>query len=246
MTVLRPSHPNGVGVLMMPGGGFMWLAVDKEGYHLGPVLAAQGYTVFTLLYRLPGEGWGAGPDVALSDAQRAMRLIRQGAAGFGIRPDKVVAVGFSAGGHVCADLATRFDQATYDPVDDADRLNARPDRAALLYPVQSMSAPFAHEESRARLLGPHPSDALERAHTPAFNITPATPPCFLVHAEDDPVVSVENTLLFRDALKSKGIPVETHLFVRGGHGFGLGVPAVPPSMSWPHLLLSWMIAEGMG
>ena len=245
IAVLRPPNPNGVAVLVMPGGGFRYLAIDKDAYEIGPWLAEHGFTVFTLLYRLPGEGWDAGPDVALSDAQRAIRIIRHRAASLGVRPDRVVTLGFSAGGHVCADLATRYDRPTYARIDDADALAARPDLAACLYAVQFMSTTHAHEESRALLLGPNPSEALERAHTPAYNVTAQTPPCFLVHAEDDPVVTVDNTLLFRQALKEAGVSVETHLFVRGGHGFGLCVPPTPPSVSWPHLFLSWMIAEGV-
>ena len=245
MTVLRPSRPNGAAVLVMPGGGFRWLAIDKEVYELGPRLMARGYTVFTLLYRLPGEGWAQRSDVALADAQRAIRLVRHGSSGFGVRPDRVVALGFSAGGHVCADLATRFDRRTYAPVDDADELSARPDYAAPIYLVQSMSAPYAHEESRSLLLGSDPSPEMERDHSPASNVSAATPACFLAHAEDDPIVVVENTLLFRQALKDKGVPVETHLFTRGGHGFGLCDTPPSPWVSWPQLFMSWMSDRGL-
>lgn len=245
MVVFRPLVPNGSAVLVMPGGGYKWVVIDKEGYEIGRWLAARGFTVFVLFYRLPGEGWKAGPNVALSDAQRAIRLIRARARDYGIIPERVAAMGFSAGGHVCGDLATRFAVRTYDPVDDADRLSARPNIAASIYAVQSMSAPDAHAGSRALLLGEHASAERERAHSPAANVGPATPPCFLVHAEDDPTVTVSNTLEFRAALKSNGIAVETHLFTNGGHGFGLRRAMGKPAQIWPDLFVAWAKTFGI-
>eukprot|EP01035_Chromulina_nebulosa_P044067 gene44067-59676_t len=174
MVVFRPAIPNGAAALVMPGGGYKWVVIDKEGYEIARWLAARGWTVFVLFYRLPGDGWAAGPDVALADAQRAMRLIRYHARDYGIIPERVAAMGFSAGGHVCGDLATRFATATYQPVNAADRLSARPDVAAPIYAVQSMTAPLAHAGSRELLIGANASPALERAHSPASNVTRAT------------------------------------------------------------------------
>lgn len=246
LAVFRPAVPNGSALLVTPGGGYARVVVDKEGYELGRWLAARGWTVFVLFYRLPGDGWAAGPDVALSDAQRAIRLIRDRARTYDIRPDRVAALGFSAGGHVCGDLATRWAARTYTPVDAADRLSARPDAAAPIYAVQSMMRPLAHAGSRDLLLGRQPSAALEAAHSPARNVTAQTPPCFLVHAEDDPVVDVCNTLELRAALKAAGIPVETHLFAQGGHGFGLRRAAGKPAQAWPALFLAWAESLGFG
>jgi len=245
LVVFRPDRPNGTAVLLFPGGGYRWVVVDKEGYEMGRWLAARGFTAFVLFYRLPGERWGAGPDVALSDAQRAMRILRSRAGHYGIRPDRVVAMGFSAGGHLCGDLATRFDAPTYAAVDAADRLSARPDGAALLYAVQSMTLPVAHAGSRMQLLGEHAGPALERAHTPARNVTARTPPCFLLHAEDDPSVPVENTLEMRAALRAAGVLAETHLFPEGGHGFGLRLAAGKPVATWPDLFRRWAEARGL-
>ncbi len=239
LAVFRPRVPNGAAVVITPGGGYRWVVIDKEGYELGRWLSARGFTVFVLFYRLPGEGWEAGPDVALSDAQRAVRLIRSRAAYYGIDPERVAAMGFSAGGHLCADLATRFAVKTYDTVDDADSLSARPIAAAPIYPVISMSAPIAHAGSRELLVGKDASPARERAHSPQYNVPANAPPCFLAHAEDDMSVVVENTLEFRAALKAKGIPVETHLFTHGGHGFGLRKAVGKPAGVWPELFLSW-------
>lgn len=243
LVVFRPEKPNGAAVMIAPGGGYTRIVIDKEGYELGSWLSARGFTVFVLFYRLPGEGWAAGPNVSLSDAQRAMRLIRHRAATYGVDPERIAAMGFSAGGHLCADLLTRFAARTYDPVDAADALSARPAAAAPIYPVVSMSAPDAHPGSREKLVGKDASPALERAHSPHLNVPADAPPVFLLHAEDDATVPVQNALLLRAGLRARGIPVETHLFARGGHGFGLrGTPGKPVA-AWPDLFAAW--AKGL-
>lgn len=239
LAVFRPTRSNGAAVLITPGGGYRWVVVDKEGYELGRWLSARGYTVFVLFYRLPGEGWAAGPNVVLQDTQRAMRLIRHRAGAFGIDPERVAAMGFSAGGHACADLAARFAQSVYLPVDKADEMSARPLVAAPIYPVISMTAPVAHAGSREKLIGANASAALEQAHSPHLNIPANAPPHFILHAEDDDVVPVENALLLRAALRAKGIVVETHLFTHGGHGFGLRKAMGKPVETWPELFLAW-------
>ncbi|KQM64960.1 dienelactone hydrolase [Sphingomonas sp. Leaf17] len=246
LVVFRPAVPNGSAALVMPGGGYVRIVIDKEGYEIARWLAARGWTVFVLFYRLPGDGWAAGPDVALSDAQRAMRLIRARAGIYDLRADRIAAMGFSAGGHVCGDLATRFDARTYAPVDAADRQSARPDAAAPIYAVQSMTLPLGHTGSRARLLGANRTPAQERAHSTALNVTATTPPCFLLHAEDDGTVDVGNTVAFRAALKAAGVPVETHLFAHGGHGFGLRGTVGKPVAAWPDLFLAWAKAQRLG
>ena len=250
MAVFRPARANGAAVLLMPGGGFKWVVVDKVGYEMARWLAARGFTAFVLFYRLPGEGWAAGPDVALADAQRAMRLIRHRAADFALDPARVAAMGFSAGGHVCADLAARFAMSTYTPVDAADALSARPHSAAPVYPVVSMDPAIAHPGSREKLLGTGlrsgPTAAQEAAHSPDRNVPADAPPHFLLHAEDDDVVPVEHTLRLRAALKARNIPVETHLFAAGGHGFGLRKPAGKPVEAWPELWRAWAGTTGLG
>jgi len=239
LVVFRPKKANGAAILITPGGAYLHVVIDKEGYELGRWLSERGFTVFVLFYRLPGEGWTAGADVALSDAQRAMRVIRSRAGRYGIDPGRVAAMGFSAGGHLCADLVARFATRTYAPIDAADRLSARPAIAAPIYPVISMSAPDAHPQSRELLVGKLAPPAVEHAHSPHLNITRNAPPCFLVHAEDDMTVPVENTLLLRAALKANGVRVETHLFEQGGHGFGLHRAAGKPIAAWPDLFVAW-------
>ncbi|TNE64409.1 MAG: alpha/beta hydrolase [Alphaproteobacteria bacterium] len=245
MAVFRPARPNGAALLVTPGGGYKWVVVDKEGYEIGRRLSALGYTVFVLFYRLPHEGWADGANVPLADAQRAMRLIRHRAQDYGIDAERVGAMGFSAGGHLCADLGTRYDTRVYDPVDEADALSARPFLAAPVYPVMSMSAPHAHAGSRERLVGAAADAAREAAHSPDHNVPEGVPPFFLLHAEDDDVVPVENSLLLRAALKARGGTVEMHLFTHGGHGFGLRKAIGKPVEAWPDLFLAWAATMGL-
>jgi acetyl esterase/lipase len=245
MVVFRPRTANGAAVLLTPGGGYTRVVIDKEGYEMGHWLAARGFTVFILFYRLPGDGWAAGANVALSDAQRAMRIIRHRARGYGIDPQRVAAMGFSAGGHLCADLATRFAVPTYGAIDGADTLSARPLLAAPIYPVISMTLPVAHAGSRELLIGNDASAARERAHSPHLHVPEDVPPCFLVHAEDDTSVVIENSLLFRAALSDQGIPVEAHFFTQGGHGFGLRYAAGKPVGIWPELFVNWSKSMGL-
>ncbi len=246
MAVFRADRPGGPAVLIAPGGGYSHVVIDKEGFEMGRWLAARGITAFVLFYRLPHQGWVSGPDVALSDAQRAMRLIRRDHAVWGIDPERVSVMGFSAGGHVAASLATRFAAPTYAPVDDADALPARPDAAALIYPVISMRRDLAHAGSRTRLLGADtPPPALELAHSPDAQVPADAPAFFLLHAEDDTAVPVGNTLAMREALKARAIAVDTHLYAEGGHGFGISRAVGKPVATWPEVWLAWARARGV-
>ena len=246
LEVFRPARPNGAAVLVMPGGGYQRVVIDKEGYEIGAWLAARGVTAFVLFYRLPAEGWRDGHNAPLADAQRAMRLIRARAAAYRIDPARVAAMGFSAGGHLCADLATRFGRRVYDPVDAADTLDPRPMLAAPIYPVISMDLTIAHPGSRDRLIGPDAPASFIVEHSPDRQVTKNTPPHFLVHAENDATVPVENTLAMRAALKLAGIAVDTHLFAKGGHGFGWGRRTTGlPVDAWPELWLGWAREQGL-
>ncbi|WP_114951381.1 alpha/beta hydrolase [Sphingosinicella terrae] len=239
MAAFRPERPNGATVLLIPGGGYQRVVIDKEGYEMARLLAGRGITAFVLFYRLPHEGWLRGADVPLADAQRAVRLLRARAAGFGLDPTRLCVMGFSAGGHVCASLLARFGDRSYDPIDEADRLSARPDAAAPIYPVVSMTPPLAHEGSRSRLIGDDPPRQREQAYSPHRHVKAGSPPTFLLHAEDDESVPVGNTLLLREALRDRGVPVETHLFPDGGHGFGIRLARGHSVEHWPDLFLAW-------
>ena len=172
-----------------------------------------------------------------------MRLVRANADKYGLDPARVAAMGFSAGGHLCADLSTRFDARVYAPVDAADALSARPCLSAPIYPVVSMDATIAHTGSRANLLGPQPTRAMEIAHSPDRQVRRDTPPTFLCAAEDDATVPVANTVLLHAALRAAGVPVEMHLFEHGGHGFGLRGAVGKPVAIWPELFWHWATAQ---
>ncbi len=245
LAAFLPEKPNGAAVVIAPGGGYRYSVIDKEGYEIARLLAARGVAAFVLFYRMPNEGWAEGKDAPLADAQRAMRVVRFRSVEFGIDVQRVAMMGFSAGGHLAASLLTRYDATAYAPVSNFDEINARPDAGLLIYPVISMDPAIAHIGSRDRLIGTQPSEADVRTYSPDQMVTADTPPTFLLFAEDDPVVPVENGIQFRAAMKTAGVEIETHLFAKGGHGFGLRRTEGLPVAAWPELLWRWMRARGL-
>ena len=221
LNVVPAPQPNGGALLYIPGGGYARVAVGREGSGIARVFAARGFTVFELLYRLPHDGWAAGPDVPLQDAQRAMRLIRAGAARWRIDPARVAAIGFSAGGHLAARLASRPALRTYEPVDDADAQSARPTVAGLFFPVITMTEPNAHAHSKRELLGGDTSPDRITRFSAEIGLPADMPPTFVAHAAEDPVVSPANSLMMFAALQDAKIPSELHIFEKGGHGLPL-------------------------
>jgi acetyl esterase/lipase len=245
MIVKRPAKPNGSAVLIVPGGGYAFLSYDNEGVSQAAWLNARGVTAFILLHRLPGEGWDARELVPLQDAQRAMRLIRGGAARYAIDPARVAVLGFSAGGHLAGSLATRHAENTYHPVDLNDAQSARPDLAGMLYPVVSMEAPFTHGGSRDTLLGKGASVALRHAASVEARVTKDTPPTFIVHAGDDGLVPVANSLAFYTALNAAKVSAELHIFDEGGHGFGARLPKTMTASAWPALFYAYGVRKAV-
>lgn len=245
MIVRRPARPNGAAMLVIPGGGYGFLSYDNEGTSQAAWLNARGITAFILLYRLPGEGWARREDVPLQDAQRAMRLIRASASRFNVDAGRIGVLGFSAGGHLAGSLATRHGERVYDPVDDADRQDARPDLAALLYPVVSLDAPFTHGGSRDNLLGPNASAAARAARSVERRVDAATPPIFLVHATDDDLVPPANSIAVFQAMETAKRPVALHIFADGGHGFGVRLPRDREASVWPDLFLAFARRHGL-
>lgn len=238
LTVLRPEQPNGASLLLIPGGGYKWAVVDKEGLDCARVFAAAGITCFVLRYRLPADGWAAGPDAPLQDAQRALRIVRARAVADGLDPARVAVLGASAGGHLAGMLTARTDQ-TYAAVDDVDAVSMRPDLSILLYPVATMADPHVHAGSRKEMLGETPSaEAITRYSLERMDWT-GRPPVFLLHAMDDEAVPVENSLQLLPAIRAAGVPVEAHLFQEGGHGFGIRLIEGKPAAVWPELVLRW-------
>ena len=239
MHVMRPARPNGAGLLLIPGGGYRWAVVDKEGMDCARVFAAAGVTCFILRYRLPGDGWDAGADTPLQDAQRAMRLIRTNAFRYGVESDRIAVLGASAGGHLAGMLSLRTDAQTYRRDDEADGMPSRPDASILLYPVVTMAAPYLHQGSRDHLLGADPSPDWIAAYSLQNLVTVSAPPTWLLHAMDDEAVPPENSMMLLAALREAGVPVEAHFFQEGGHGFGTRLIQGKPAAIWPELVLAW-------
>ncbi|HEX5183806.1 MAG TPA: alpha/beta hydrolase [Allosphingosinicella sp.] len=242
--VYRPARPDGSAMLAVPGGGYEFLSVQNEGLDVAERFNAERTTIFVLTYRLPGEGWANRQLVPLQDAQRAMRLIRSRARDFNIDPARLGVIGFSAGGHLAADLATAYAEHVYAPVDEADALPARPAFAALIYAVTTMRPGEGHRGSLDHLLGPNPSASLIDARSPLLHVGAQTPPCFLVHAIDDDTVPVANSIDWLAACRAAKVPAEGHFFTEGGHGFGLNLPRDQSGSRWPDLLALWMHRHG--
>ena len=242
--VFRPARPDGSALLALPGGGYGFLSVQNEGMDAAQRFNASRITVFVLAYRLPGEGWADRHLAPLQDAQRAMRLIRSRARFFNIDPQRLGLLGFSAGGHLAADLATAHDERTYSPIDEADRESARPAFAGLIYPVTSLSPRISHGGSRTNLLGAEPSPASIDARSPLLRVSGRIPPSFLVHAFDDGTVPIENSIEWIAAARAAKAPVEGHLFATGGHGFGFRLSKDLPGSAWPDLFELWMRKNG--
>ncbi|BBD03059.1 MULTISPECIES: alpha/beta hydrolase [Sphingobium] len=245
LVVRRPARPNGAAMLVIPGGGYAFLSYDNEGTSQAEWLNARGITAFILLYRLPGEGWARRQDVPLQDAQRAMRLIRAKAAQLAVAKDRIGVLGFSAGGHLAGSLATRHGETVYDPVDAADAQDARPNLAALIYPVVSLDAAFTHGGSRDMLLGMGGTVQARRHRSVEMRVDAATPPIFLVHATDDGLVPPANSIALFQAMEAAKRPVALYIFEDGGHGFGTRLPATMQASAWPALFATFAAKHGL-
>lgn len=218
----------GQAVIICPGGGYARLAYDWEGTDIAKLFNAHGIAAFVLKYRLPDSLASNHPDqVPLLDAKQAMQIVRTRAADWNINPQKIGIMGFSAGGHLAATLSTHFDQSS------------RPDFSILIYPVISMDKNIAHMGSRNNLIGTDPTEALIKLYSNELHISAQTPPTFILHATDDIVVPVENSLNYYQGLKKNAVPVEMHIFPSGGHGFALAL-GKGALEKWPALLLNWM------
>lgn len=227
LTMCAPRKPNGAAILLLPGGGYRQVAIGGGGQRLMQGFADAGYCAFMLKYRLPGDPWAAGPDAPLQDAQRALRMVRSRADAEGFDAGRIALWGGSAGGHLAARLCTASRPA-YGAVDGIDALPLGVKAAILHYPVNLMTGPHAHAGSREHLFAHDRATAADPVRLARFSaeadIGPATPPTFLVHALDDTVVPVENSLSCFAALRRHGVPAELHVQETGGHGFGWNRP----------------------
>lgn len=225
-------------VLVLPGGGYGGLAMGHEGDNVARWLNGIGVGAMILKYRLPTDGYRH--PVPLHDAQRAMRLIRARAGEWGVDPHRIGVMGFSAGGHLASTLATHFDDGLATATDPVDHLGCRPDYAVLGYPVITLKLPYTHVGSRDNLLGPNPAPALIEALSNETQVTPRTPPTFLLHTTDDEAVPVENSLLFYQALRKVGVPAELHIYQHGAHGCGVYNQPGPAGETWIEMCEKWM------
>lgn len=239
LEVFSPENPTGVAVLVAGGGGYTRIGIVKEALPAAFWLAAQGITAFVLTYRLPREGWQNGPLVLLQDGQRAMRHIRANAERYRIDPNRVGVMGFSAGGHLCGMVAARSDYCSYPPADAIDDLSARPNFAALLYPVVSLGPPYDRTTTRRSLVGETPTLEESEAWSLQTYVKANCPAIFLVQADDDQVISPEHSRVLDEACREARVPVEYHRFAVGGHGFGIGQSDAPVAL-WPRLYRLWL------
>jgi acetyl esterase/lipase len=214
LTVFRPrQNANGAAVIVCPGGGYYILAIDLEGYEIAHWLNKMGITAFVLEYRVPKQQAGA-----LQDVQRAVRLVRHRASEWGVDPDRVGVMGFSAGGSLSARISTEYSKDSYAAVDEADSESSRPSFALLVYPAYLDQGP-------------------DSTLTPELTVTAQTPPMFIFQTADDRLAN--SSLIMAGALRKAGVPVEMHLYPKGGHGYGLR-PGNPAGEAWPPLAEAWL------
>lgn len=219
--VFLPQSPSGVGVLVLPGGGFGKVVPDKEGSETAPWLNDLGIAVFVLRYRTNETTPQSEPAWRrpLQDAQRALRLIRSRAKAWQIDPDRLGVLGFSAGGQVASILHTRGEQADYDAADDVDRQSPSPRFSLLVYPWRVLNANGALLED--------------------IKVTAKTPPAFLVHTHDDASSSLGSVLIYA-AMKCHGVDAELHVYRNGGHGYGMRPVSGSNIGSWPNRATDWL------
>ncbi len=237
LTVFSPSadKANGTAVIICPGGGYGILAIDHEGYNVAKRFNEIGVTAFVLKYRLPSDEIMVDKTYALlQDAEQAIYLVRKNAKKYRIKSNKIGIMGFSAGGHLASTLLAHY---TDIKITDAEKINLRPDFAALIYPVISFEQ-SVHTGTMKNLLGPNPREQLKHYFSADQNVNKKTPPTFLVHAKDDKSVPVANSILLNDALKSHGVKTEIYLYEQGGHGFGLKNKT--SDVDWFNLLAEWL------
>jgi len=232
---------NGTAIVVCPGGGYGGLAMDHEGHQIAQWLNNHGVTAIILKYRL-------GPryhhPIPLTDAQRAIRVVRTHADVWAIDKHRIGILGFSAGGHLASTAGTHFDDGDAKADDPIDRITSRPDFMVLLYPVITLTGPAAHVGSRNNLLGKNPDPKLVESLCNHNMVTQDTPPTFLVHTTEDKAVPPENSVLFYSACVKHKVPAELHIYERGRHGLGLG-PKELPFSSWPDRCLAWLQSRGL-
>jgi len=241
LTLFTPKTAyNGITLLIVPGGGYVRVVIDKEGVEAAEWFTQRGFAAAVLRYRLPADGWAAGADAPVHDAMRAVRLLRSQPIVSGGSPGRVGVIGFSAGGHLCARLLTE-PKLEYARRDASDDQSARPDFGVLMYPVIATTGAHAHKGSAQQLLSAGVSAADLARYSPNLNVSATTPPTVLIHAADDATVPVENSLMMYEALRQARVRSELHVFDVGGHGFGLRSVEGKNVAAWPTLVQNWAL-----
>ncbi|MUV02843.1 alpha/beta hydrolase fold domain-containing protein [Flavobacterium rakeshii] len=221
LTVFKPQKQSDkkTAVIICPGGGYAFLATGHEGKDVAEALNKMGVMAFMLKYRLPNDTIMKDRKIApLQDAQRAIQLVRENAAQWNIDPNKIGIMGFSAGGHLAATASTQFER---EVIANPKHTSLRPDFSILLYPVISFTDSLTHMGSRINLIGKNPSKELIEQYSNELQVTTKTPPAFLVHAADDGLVPIGNSIAYYQALIKNGVLSEMLLYPHGEHGFGM-------------------------
>jgi acetyl esterase/lipase len=242
LAMYTPAVPNEkkAAIIICPGGGYARLAASHEGSDVARVFNDWGITAFVLKYRLPDDtimvDKSTGP---LQDAQRAIQMVRENAAKWNIDPAKIGIMGFSAGGHLASTASTHFNKAV---IDNPNNISLRPDFSILLYPVISFTDSLAHMGSRINLIGKNASGEKINEYSNELQVSPQTPPAFLVHAGDDKTVKVQNSIRYYEALLKNNVSGELHIYPKGGHGFGMNNKTT--SDKWMERLTNWLQGNG--
>lgn len=236
LTMFKPEKPNGVAVIICPGGGYGILAASHEGSDVAKAMNEWGITVFVLKYRLPNANTMMNKAIApLQDAQRAIQMVRENAKQWKIKKSKVGIMGFSAGGHLAASLCTRYKE---ELITNFNRTSLKPNFSILIYPVISFQDSLTHLGSRINLIGKKPSSFTIDKYSNEAHVSAKTPPAFLVHAKDDDAVTFQNSLGYYEALQKQKVSAYLKLYEKGGHGFGMKNPKT--GESWMDELRGWL------
>ena len=239
----RAGSENGSAVVILPGGGYNRLAGDLEGREIASWFAARGFKAFVLAYRLPSHGYLL--PVPLLDAHRAVQLVRAEAKDFNIKPNRIVMIGFSAGGHLAGLAGTQSLPGDPNSADPIERVSSRPDYMVLGYPwMGAVSMDTTHLNYCKDFNLMDQCAELTAKYTPTLFVSKQTPPTFIYHTYNDQTVPVEQSLGFFEALRKVGVPAEMHIFADGKHGSGLGKGDAALGQ-WSNLLENWLRANGL-
>jgi acetyl esterase/lipase len=242
ITAYRPAKqdPKRAAVVIFPGGGYHGVSILKEGYDVARAFNDMGVTAFVVKYRTPNDKWMKDKRVGpLQDAQQAVASVRRDAEKWQIDPKRIGVIGFSAGGHLAATTGTMFSSPVLPQWTSAD---VRPDFLMLIYPVITFSESTLHKGSRDALLGTAPSADDMKRFSAELAVTRETPPTFLIHAADDQVVPVANSILFFQAVQAQKIPAQLMVYPAGGHGYGLNNATTGDR--WIERCRQWLQSQG--